>query len=974
MKRVAPPAPLAGEPPRAASPFAAPLGELELALPLKPAFRFAHEPIHAEAAQRFVGRQAELDAVTQRLLFAEGGSYLITGYRGVGKTSFVNQVVHRLEQALPWARAFLGDVEVLHVQLTLARRLQPAELMHHIVRRLYEELADRGLLAQLPAWYRSELTLAYQRTSLNMTRKLGSSGERTFGVPEMTFGLPGAIQASTKGLFGGKGGWSRNEESSFLSYDDRAAEHDVIRLSRALARGLPRRERLSERIRRRIRRRPPPTVRFKLVFVFDELDKLDDAAPAADAGPAPDADGSPEGSAEKARQGIEELINALKTLFTTSGISFVFVAGKDLHEKWIEDVGKGDSVYESVFAYDRYLPCLWEEDDLLCDPFVDWDALRSSERCPVCRGPLRPRGSVCVACGRWLLGADEAARLLAEFKSYLAFVGRGIPRRIIRGFNEHVRWHDQRPFLVLDPHEVRRVRFFAHLQKALEANDERLFGDVFEDVRGTQQDRRRLGVYYLIDWILRRRSGELTFADALQAASLLSRKIAPTAEVAPKVVRGLIDVLVEQDYLEEVTSRPDETRVGELGEPPVKRYRVVPRRLVEMGDRPTPLEADVPPAPPLDGLAGAVDGARYQILEEVARGGMGTLYTALDRTTGRTVALKLLPRHLSADPAFVERFRREAGVLAQLQHPRIVRFVDTGDMGGQLFIAMDYVQGLDLARLLAQRGALDLRFALSIARDVAEAIAFAHSRGFVRLDVKPGNILVAADGRAVLSDLGLSKRLETDRPEEDLTRVGDLIGTPAYMSPEQARGEPVDQRTDVYSFGVVLYEMLAGRPPFHGGSTVDLVLAQVSQQPPRLSSLVQVPAALDALVMRCLEKAPGARFQRMDELLALLDLLLDEHAEVDPVERSAATAELVEATISTVSAEREREKKGTELLSLPDYLAQAAPTPAAPAAAAPPPPPAPAAASAPTRPPTTLVPSPSAPPAPEPLAPEPARP
>lgn len=317
-----------------------------------------------EGAERFVGREYDLDSFVERLLFSDGGSFLITGYRGVGKTSFINQVIARLKEARDWAEAIEPhtDIQVVDVQLNLARALQPAELMHHIVRRLYETLVELDALPQLPSKLQAELQLAHDRTSFNMTRKLASSLERNLGFPDLGVEA-GWGKLTLKGLVSNKRTTSRNDELAFLGYDDRAAEHDVIRLSQLLVRGVPRTSDSGQTWLRRLlgRDRPEQRLRFKLIFVFDELDKLDespalsttrnapvrpDASNGADEGPTPEA----------VRSAIEDLLSSLKTLFTTSGISFIFVAGKDLQERWQDDVGRGDSVFDSVFSYHKYMP------------------------------------------------------------------------------------------------------------------------------------------------------------------------------------------------------------------------------------------------------------------------------------------------------------------------------------------------------------------------------------------------------------------------------------------------------------------------------------------------------------------------------------------------------------------------------------------------------------------------------------------
>jgi serine/threonine-protein kinase len=377
--------------PVSTSPFDRPLTDFETVVPLTRTFTFAHEPVSADDDARYVGREREVHILAERLFFSNGGSFLVTGYRGVGKTSFVNQVIHQLHQRRAWAEARdpATRIRVIHVQLNLARALQPAELMHHIIRRLYETLVEVDAFVQLPEPLQAKLTEAYDRTSFNMTRKLAQTSERNLGLPDVSMEGGGA-KLSFKGFFNVRRSAARNDELAFLGYDDRAAEFDIIHLSRQLARGFAEHNGTRARSLRRVfRRTEPHHVRFKLIFVFDELDKLDELPAAA-----------PRQADEGVvtRSSIEELLNSLKTLFTTSGISFVFVAGKDLQERWQDDVGRGDSVYESVFSYHKYLPCMWTEIDQISSGVVDWSALEEAEHLAPALIPNAPTTHTCPRC------------------------------------------------------------------------------------------------------------------------------------------------------------------------------------------------------------------------------------------------------------------------------------------------------------------------------------------------------------------------------------------------------------------------------------------------------------------------------------------------------------------------------------------------------------------------------------------------
>ena len=827
---------------------APPAGQWEATVPLRADFRFVHEPILGPRASRFVGRQAELNALTSRLLFSEGGSLLVTGYRGVGKTSFVNQVIRRLHEALPEAEPLLGRTELLDVQLNLARPMKAAELMHHIIRRLYDCLRERHLYARLDAELQDELELAHRRTSVNMTRKTSEAFEQSFGVNEASLGggmAPAGIKLSML--------WKRNRsdasEFAYLGYDDKAAEYDVIRLSRLLREGYRPRTRAPRWLRGLLGLAEPARVRLMMVFVFDELDKLEEFA-------------IPVRGQTSPRPVIEDMLNALKNLFTTSGISFVFVAGKDVQERWLEDLGRGDSVYESVFSYDKYLPCMWADVESLCDGLVEPGLLQTPATAP-------PR------------------RTFEDFKKFLVYKGRGIPRRVIRGFNEYVQWVDGRPVLAFSRPDLRRIRFYARLQTALAQREAEWFGQIPEEVSGTQRDKRQLGAYYLVDWILRQGTVPFARADAIRASAQLSAKIAPAEEVAPRVIDDLVELLLREQYVEPVRQTLDQTRIGIAEEKTEPRYRVVEARLHELGGMKGGLDEEAPPVPDVR-VAPESRLGRYRLFDQIAAGGMGIVYRAVDEASGRQVAVKVLASYLTGDAVALQRFRREAETMKELRQPKLVSYLDVGEANGQHYIAMEYVEGRTLAEILKQRRRLDADVAVSFARPIAEALRHVHGRGLVRNDVKPGNVMVNMAGHVFLMDFGTSRSLD-DTTELTQTREGP-IGTPYYMAPEQFLRGTADARSDIYAFGAVVYEMLAGRRPLEGESIAEIIQAHLHQVPPPPSQFAPVPPALEALVLHCLAKKPEERFQTMAEVVSALEVATAEvpRADITRVVRSAS--------------------------------------------------------------------------------------
>ncbi|HEX5593129.1 MAG TPA: PASTA domain-containing protein [Solirubrobacterales bacterium] len=267
---------------------------------------------------------------------------------------------------------------------------------------------------------------------------------------------------------------------------------------------------------------------------------------------------------------------------------------------------------------------------------------------------------------------------------------------------------------------------------------------------------------------------------------------------------------------------------------------------------------------------GSIVDKRYRVLRRIGSGGMADVWLAEDAHLQRQVALKVLHSRYLQDPDFIARFQREAEAAAGLQHPNIVAVFDRGQDDGVNYIAMRYVEGPTLKELI-ERG-LTPEQAVALVRQVLEGARFAHRNGIVHRDLKPQNVIVDEDGKAVVTDFGIARA-----GVSEITQTGSVMGTPQYLSPEQAQGFEVTGVSDLYSIGVILYEALCGRVPFEGESAVAVAMKQVSETPQRPSSInPQVSPALDAVVMRALEKEPGNRFQSADAFIAALDQAMKE--------------------------------------------------------------------------------------------------
>jgi serine/threonine protein kinase len=266
--------------------------------------------------------------------------------------------------------------------------------------------------------------------------------------------------------------------------------------------------------------------------------------------------------------------------------------------------------------------------------------------------------------------------------------------------------------------------------------------------------------------------------------------------------------------------------------------------------------------------AGTLSG-RYETAERLGSGGMSNVYKATDRILERTVAVKILAEHLSDDERFVARFKREALAVAKLIHPNIVQVYDTGVDDGRHYIVMEYVEGRSGAQILQRQGPVEPDLAAEIGIQACAGLDYAHRRGIIHRDVKPGNLMVlggpVGGGEMIvkLTDFGIARAIEQTR----ITQVGSVVGTAAYLAPEQVRGEEATPATDVYALGVVLYQFLTGRLPYEGSSLAELAVRQQNEKPlPPSTYDGDVPEPLGAAVLRALEGDPSRRYASADEL------------------------------------------------------------------------------------------------------------
>jgi serine/threonine-protein kinase len=258
-------------------------------------------------------------------------------------------------------------------------------------------------------------------------------------------------------------------------------------------------------------------------------------------------------------------------------------------------------------------------------------------------------------------------------------------------------------------------------------------------------------------------------------------------------------------------------------------------------------------------------GGRYRIEGRLGFGGMSTVHRAFDQRLERRVAVKLLAEHLADDPTFVSRFQREAQAAARLVHPNIVQVFDSGQDGvsGQYFIVMEYIEGSSCAEILRDDGWVEVQEAIAIIEQACEGLHYAHRHGVVHRDVKPGNLLRAREGEVKLADFGIAKATE----QSSITQVGSVLGTAAYLAPEQARGEEAGPAADLYALGVVTYQLISGRLPYEAASLTELALKQQQEAPATLDTLVAAvsPELADAVVI-ALALEPADRYRSAREM------------------------------------------------------------------------------------------------------------
>ncbi|GII03823.1 serine/threonine-protein kinase [Planobispora takensis] len=776
-------------------------------------FRYIHEPLHMdEGGVPMLGNETFVAELKQRLRKSRGGTFLITGFRGVGKSTVVSR-------ALAEIRAEPGEVTV-PIVLSVARPTTPERLLFAVVRRTYEALNDRGILEQLPPAAQRALMLAHIRTSYGLKQTQSDASEVNaalgLGMGEAARKLAGPLGYIAPNLnLTRKRTRSLATEASFLTYADTDVEHDLDRIVSLVeipaARGWWRRRAAS---------------RVHLVIVLDEADKLT---------------GDAEGLAA-----FEVMVSTLKNVLTMRGVHFLIVAGADLHDRAVLDISRGNSVYESVFAWRMYVPCIWDAPERLLTALLE----------------ERP-------------DPGELERLSA----YLRFKARGVPRRLLQEFGELVAWEGEQPYLRVEGVEAERVDFYARMEAVLEAyyrtsGKERLLAVPID------KDRWRMSAYYIVDWILRSDGEVFTGQDILQAAGAgqldrmlgvshaeLDRLLGHLAE--EKVVRvvrqsGAEATMLGRDPATELTSYAltDGIRQDLLGlalHSESERASLEIKLLV-----PSAAAGAAADSASAEGVIKVI-GDRYDLVQVIGHGGMGTVYRAWDRNRSEHVAVKVLN---NPGPESAWRFNREIEVARRLDHDGVVRTLDVfqDDPAIGFALVMELVEGPTLQSHIETEGPMPAPEAAALGFRLANILQHVFERGMYRIDLKPANIIMNPDRGPVVIDFGIAKH---HQESESTLITGTPVGTPAYMAPEAISGGAQDIRSDVYALGLVLAFACTGRP-IAGTGSVLTVLARVTNNK---LDFDDVPPELLPVIRKATALAPADRYATPYELaLDLADL------------------------------------------------------------------------------------------------------
>jgi len=800
-------------------------GSRTLDVRLKPSFRYVHEPSRAgEDALPSLGHELLTEELRSRILHSRGGTFLITGFRGVGKSTLVLR-------ALDGITSRNGKRElVLPVVLSVARATTTERLLFAIVRRVFETLNDSGVLGELPTETRHALLVAYMRTSLSFKETQSETRERSAGL-DLSIGPGKAMKAVAdftvpKISMSAKRSRALETEAAFLAYSETDVEYDLMRIVSLVDQEAKAEAKRGTLVRRLRRPDHQDLGQLHLVIVLDEVDKLtiDQAGIAT----------------------IEDLLTGIKNVLTMPGVHFLIVAGPDLHDRAIRDVARGNGVYESVFGWRMYVPCIWDSPDRLIA-----DIISSAD-------------------------AEVGTKAIESLTQYLRFKARGVPRRLLQEVNSFVVWKENCPRLRISALDMDRVEFYARLERILrdyfEASQRRRLFPVAID-----EDRWRLGGYYVVDWVLQSEGEPFSAVDLLREGE--EADFDPLLRISRRNLDRLLDHLAKNGVLEVVREmNPMATVIGGIAEAGATVFRLADdirlllygfaaRHETERVGHDVSLAAPPDSAPDqyanLASRSPRVIGGRYEVGDLLRQGGITSVYKGRDVITSRPVEVKLLRPALSDDQAAQARFDRDAEILQRLSHPQIVQVYDVFRGPEQdPAVITEWLRGPSLQQLIADEGPMPPSQVAACGRILAEVLEYLAGAQVVRLDLKPSTI-VMADRGPVIVELGIA--VTFDITLATITRAGQFVGTPEFMAPELLEGHAPDSQCDIYSLGLILYYCLTGKTPWEGTDGLPALMMAARADEIDMTGLA-ISAEFQEVLSRAAARDRASRFSRAADL------------------------------------------------------------------------------------------------------------
>jgi Protein kinase domain len=790
---------------------------------------FNLEPLDGADPDALLGRDGPRQRVINYLLEHKTGRFLISGYSGVGKTSLVRRILYELQAVLtqPDERGRKTDLVVIELR---AQALTGADVISKRLIWHLRWLVEASEL-DLSKSHHTRLLEAYQGVAT-------SAVEETVGSKRSIKPSIG-ITAPLKLGLGGEQSVEETRKAVYLPYDIQSTLLELGQLISSIT-AVPRLSRVP--LLRRLFTTSPARTPPMVVVVIDRIEDW-------------------------------EVMASLANLFRAPNSIFLVIVPPQVRAKWQTRRQAG---HEDLPPFlDIYLTCLWDELPQLLERHIDL---------PV--------------------ASPEALALFPKLTRYLTLMSTGIPSRCVELLEQQVEDRDGVRAVRFDDKAVATIEFYSDLQAVLEQSEDKMLGSPLGAMAASDQDRCRRFVLTVARDIVAR--GSVPSQNPMSALGKIASAIRPRDHEA--IVNRLLLVLLEAGIFvpsgkmltlsaqarQEVAQGREVMGTGVLPrfaeDPVIESASELTRTM--MASAPPPPAASLPAdrtifptesSPPTQAtmltrrwsgpyggperlesyLRTALHG-EFEIRGLIGTGGMGTVYLADDIALARKVAIKVMAPGM-VDQEFVERFKREARVMASLSHPNIVPIYSVRDTAGLMFFVMRYVDGRSLGHLIGRDKRLTPAMATEVVSQVGQGLAYAHRRGIVHRDIKPANILIDREGMALITDFGISKVTEA----ENQTRTGAVIGTPAYMSPEQCAGKEITGASDQYSLGVLTYEALTGIPPFRGDSAMAIMFEHFHATPePIRQRQPEVPEQLESAVMRMLAKDPKDRWPNMEEAIA----------------------------------------------------------------------------------------------------------